>query len=255
MESVLRQEELPPFVAAKQPFEMLQGRSTDSTKEAIFGPEDALIFAHLERLLLLLGKYRKEIRSFDRHLKERRDGMLFVEDLAEAIGGEPIGSMTSEGLPRPAMARSGSLALSSQEHLSSTPTRPKKTSKSSFFGRYQQEQDDKAASSPFAAHYAQTSETRVQAYVLSPEGESNGVQWKNSASSDGLSDDEPNTPTRLAWSGQRPGVQTNQHMKKETSSRTVSLSMLLDNVIILEEVVKELVALVVVRKSLGIDAL
>ena len=42
--------------------------------------------------------------------------------------------------------------------------------------------------------------------------------------------------------------------KKETESVRVTLSQLLDNVVILEESIKELSAIIQARRSLGIDA-
>lgn len=259
--------EPPPFAAGKRPFEMLQAGPASNDKAmgvagSIFQPEEAAVFSMLDRLLLLLARYRREIRSFDKHLKERRDGMLFVEDLAEAIGGSapaPAAEHKDDNQSRPGMLpRSGSTGFGSQVALALTPNRPKKGSMtgSSLSGRQQAEQDPRStAQSPYAAHMAQTSEIRVQAYTLpssSNEDDDSHAEtpasWKSPKTmSEASSEEVPETPTGPT----RPAIKP---ARGQMQSQMVSLSMLLDNVIILEEAVKELVAVVVVRKSLGIDS-
>lgn len=215
--------DLPPFASRKQSPRL-------SAEEQVLKPEEGAVFAALEGLMRLVGRYKREIRQFDKHLQERREGMLFVEDLAEAIGNDA----STEAVSRPSMPRSGSTRFNTQ----STPTRPKK---GSLFGRYaaQEQEQQQAALSPYAAHYAQTSETRVQAYFLPLLREASaGRSW-----SEASEDKTPLTPTP---------AQAKQ--PQESKSKMISFSMLLDNTIILEEAVKELVAIVVVRKGLGIDS-
>lgn len=90
-----------------------------------------------------------------------------------------------------------------------------------FAGNLGSRNAGKDGSSPYAAHYTATSGVQVPVYVA------------EMPSSSALQETEFSS--------------TNQ-------PQLTSLSTLLDNVIILEEAVKEIMALVVIRKSLGIDA-
>ncbi len=116
-----------------------------------------------------------------------------------------------------------------------TPTKKTSTIKSSL------------VASPFAAHYELTSKIQVRPFeaplpVTGP--------WKPQRYTGGgviEEDDEEE------WKDDVFG--TVSAKKKDTEGVRVTLSQLLDNVVILEESIKELSAIIQARRSLGIDAI
>ena len=267
---------------ALRPFEIfqlaLQGGTVSATGN-VLSFEEAAVFAILERLIAQVERYRRDIKAFDKHLSERREGLLFIDDLAEAIGsGAPNG-----GSPRPSFTASRSssnlataspLKRPSGAGVSTTPVRVKKGSKGSLLASRHEaaQKNEQAVLSPYASHYAQTSELRVKAWVvpLPADAQSQAdpvtLGWSRSSTLASIAshrfNEGPETPTRqstFARPGKRAAMLATSDRNGDASPRKgidaveISLSQLLDNVIILEEMVKELVALVVVRKRLGID--
>jgi len=108
------------------------------------------------------------------------------------------------------------------------------------------------AASPFGPHYQQTRDITVEPFVASME--SSGP-WTPAKSSKWIPDDDD--PFSNQWGEKESSEQ--RHMDEGGSDQTgktanVTLSQLLDNVVILEESIKELVAIIHARRSLGIDS-
>ncbi|GAA5889919.1 hypothetical protein JCM5296_003649 [Sporobolomyces johnsonii] len=133
--------------------------------------------------------------------------------------------------------------------------------------------------SPFAAHYRQTGAITLQPVIVSTPASAARMQALASVSPPGLSvsvsgeqDDEdeateaPDSPTKRLSPLPPPSSSTGSRTAPSVSSwsgdaptkardvAAVSLSTVLDNVIVLEEFIKELAAIVYVRRAVGIDA-
>jgi hypothetical protein len=114
----------------------------------------------------------------------------------------------------------------------------------------------KLAASPFGPHYEKTGKISIQPLVAPLDEEENAVAaWTPPRF--GLSSNLEQTPEEEEedvfspqWDS-GPNVQPKEAIVIKTK---VTLSQLLDNVVILEEFMKELSAIVQIRRSLGIDA-
>ena len=218
----------------------------------------------LQGLVIQLDRYRATVDDFDRLLSERRQGLMFEENLTDALG------LDTEVERSSIFAAFSPTALSSPPlpFPSSPPLKPKSMSATSFVQSFLTPKKDKSSkasspaatptkktssikstlvASPFAAHYELTSKIQVRPFeaplpVTGP--------WKPSRYTGGgviLEDDEEE------WKDDVFGTVLDK--KKETENVRVTLSQLLDNVVILEESIKELSAIIQARRSLGIDAI
>jgi hypothetical protein len=273
--STARKAPIPLFLlGSRLPPEKSEDLKRDSFGQAA---SEMPVFAILSQLCDTVDQvYANEITNFDRYLEERRKGMSFVEDLAEAL------EFTTDQPEDAAQAISRSstaakLGLPTLVNSFSTPTKKiassKKASKSSIAsGGYTSQE----GLSPYALHYTHTESVRVTPRkAVSPLSSAAHLAAATSPnllaspSSDNGSDGGSDTPTKPSQHartssqsgpmGHRPKQSSISSQLSATSKRkrqmdqTVTLSMLLDNVIILEEAIKELIAIVVVRKRLGID--
>ena len=237
----------------------LASRSHSSSLSNLDNRPRPVIYTIFHGLVAQLERYRQLVDGFDRFLLERRQGLLFSENLTDALTlaldvesnvfARLISpSTTSTETPRPK-------PKSKPSALVSFLTPKKRTSKQNSTelptprGRHK----SLDASSPFTPHYQKTSSIVVEPY-LAP------------APSDG-----PWTPAKpkkwtaaeadvFASSGQwgegsvtAPEQQYEEEEESTPKVTHVTLSQLLDNVVILEECMKELVAIMHARRSLGID--
>jgi len=217
----------------------------------------------LQGLVVQLDRYRATVDDFDRLLSERRQGLMFEENLTDALG------LDTEAEKSGIFAAFSPTQISSPPLPSSPPSKPKSMSAASFVQSFLTPKKDKSSktsspaatpttkktsaiktsliASPFAAHYELTSKIEVRPFeaplpVTGP--------WKPHRYAGGgviLEDDEEE------WKDDAFGTVSDK--KKETESVRVTLSQLLDNVVILEESIKELSAIIQARRSLGIDAI
>lgn len=216
----------------------------------------------LQGLVIQLDRYRATVDDFDRLLSERRQGLMFEENLTDALG------LDAEAEKSSIFAAFSPTPLSSPPLPSSPRSKPKGMSATSFMQSFLTPKKDKSSkasspvatptkktsaiksslvASPFAAHYELTSKIQVRPFeaplpVTGP--------WKPQRYTGGgviEEDDEEE------WKDDVFG--TVSAKKKETEGARVTLSQLLDNVVILEESIKELSAIIQARRSLGIDAI
>ena len=216
----------------------------------------------LQGLVVQLDRYRATVDDFDRLLGERRQGLMFEENLTDALG------LDAEAEKSSIFAAFSPTQLSSPPLPSSPPSKPKSMSATSFVQSFLTPKKDKSSkafspaatptkktsaiksnlvASPFAAHYELTGKIQVRPFeaplpVTGP--------WKPQRYTGGgviLEDDEEE------WKDDVFGTVSDK--KKEHESVRVTLSQLLDNVVILEESIKELSAIIQSRRSLGIDAI
>ncbi|KAJ7063289.1 Retinoic acid induced 16-like protein-domain-containing protein [Mycena amicta] len=188
-------------------------------------------------LVSQLERYRQLVDNFDKYLLERRQGLLFSENLTDALSlaldlaEEPIRPATPEQIqatrPKPKPSAS-SFVTSFLTPKKSKPTKPTAVNNStpSRAGKSRS-----VSASPFGAHYQQTGSIDVEPFVAPVP--STGV-WTPAKSSRWAADDDA--------------------MEDSERPAHVTLSQLLDNVVILEESIKELVAIISARRALGIDS-
>ena len=227
-----------------------------------------VVHALFQGLVAQLGRYRAIVPQFDQYLAERRQGLLFSENLTDALNlnleldVEPFAS-SARGItstpprpkptPMPQKPKSGFAALFTprKNKKSTTDTRssfesPPGTPKRSTSTR-------ELSASPFAPHYKQTNSVTVDA--LSAPVPSSGP-WTPERPSIGIPDGG-GFAEGSGWNDESQDDDSRKSVGAEdaqTSETKVTLSQLLDNVVVLEEAIKELTAIMHARRTLGIDA-
>ena len=213
-------------------------------------------------LVAQLERYRQLVDDFDKYLLERRQGLLFSENLTDALSlALEIGHETpktpasvsslpqTQSQPKPKQKSGTASSLVSfltPKKNKSTPAKPI-ISEPSTLPRL----GTKAiAASPFGPHYQRTKDISVEPFVAFVESSGS---WIPAQSAQWDDYDDPFS------SGTQWGENLSIEQRKKNASRKpmktthVTLSQLLDNVVILEESIKELVAIIHARRSLGID--
>ena len=220
-----------------------------------------LIYAIFHGLVTQLERYRHSVERFDRYLLERRQGLLFSENLTDALNlaldfdntapipasPRPTPTPTPVGPPQKSKSRSSFVSFLTPRKskpkpapLPVAPSSPPKTGRKSI------------EASPFGPHYQKTSSIEVEPYAapapfVGP--------WTPARSKPWMEDED------VFSSGWGEGRNYSQHHEQGDDEiggakvQLISLSMLLDNVVILEEAMKELLAIVHARRALGIDSI
>ncbi|KZT26211.1 hypothetical protein NEOLEDRAFT_1155737 [Neolentinus lepideus HHB14362 ss-1] len=214
-------------------------------------------------LVSQLERYRLLVDDFDKYLTERRQGLLFNENLTDAL-------TLALDMDNNITSSSSRVSLNAPE----TPSKPKsKPSKSASLVSFLTPRKNKAKAatmepatpprktdrlvppSPFASHYQETSSVNVEPFAAAPP--SFGPWQPGQARRWSTSDDDVFTGSN-AWGDkdENPFLDREPKDKGAETPRTttITLSQLLDNVVILEESIKELAAIIHARRSLGIDA-
>ncbi|OBZ84042.1 hypothetical protein A0J61_07909 [Choanephora cucurbitarum] len=193
-------------------------------------------FTLLRTLTQQVDYYRSEIQAFDQLLEERRNALISGE---VQEGTKRMATLTISSPPPPAPLASGrrpsvlrplldTPALTPSVSTSTTTTRLN-TNMSTILNN---------PMSPLTVHIKKTN-TRIQ-----PLFPSNFINEREEPILD-LDDEDEHTFA--------PKVTDPSRQKRLDKSTEITLSTLLNNVVILEESIKELVALMQVRRSLGID--
>lgn len=229
-----------------------------------------VIFSILEGLVSSLDRFRELVDNFDSFLNERRQGLVFSENLTDALSltFDVLNNVTGvsdvsnnnprstdiENTPPTATqklkpkARSGWASFLSPKRSKSRPSSPAPSSSTSTPAK-----SNALEASPFGTHYRKTRKIAVEPPVAPiptsgswapAEGRKFNTDEEDIFSSSGQWGEERRAPAPLR-----------QAETEKTSEQLVSLSRLLDNVVILEESIKELMAIVHARRSLGIDTL
>ncbi|BGO99214.1 hypothetical protein NBRC10513v2_000319 [Rhodotorula toruloides] len=289
-----------------------------SATRAALATADCLL-AILDALAKSIEQYRSTIPQFDDYLSQRRQGLFFADNLADALESGNLGAAAVEesafvpppsdlpsSLPTTAPKKSPGLGFGaffsprrpahkrspSSPNAFATPTRPsqlrRSTSEESLVGPRTPPSRPPAArvsasvradgqqgtASPFAAHYRETGAITVKPVVVATPARTQQSRLALSTS-DGDEYDErdsngpADSPTKHL-SGRSPVASASQgpssssatstspsaprSSAKDAAIKPVSLSAILDNVIVLEEFVKEIAAIVYVRRAIGIDA-
>lgn len=195
--------------------------------------------------------YRSEVDNFDQLLEERRAGLMMdhVEKIPPPTNG--VNGKSVDTSPAPGPRKPPAVPAKS---ISSTTAAAVAAAAGSIMAPLQQptaqpspgQMANDVASpnpildnplSPLAVHARTTQSTRIQ-----PLFPSNFVSEQEEPIMDLDREDEDTFAPK-----------TNPSTRRLDKSTEITLSMLLNNVVILEEAIKELVAIMQVRRSLGID--
>ena len=206
-------------------------------------------------LVTQLEHYRHTVDNFDKFLLERRQGLLFSENLTDALSlalditndpqpSNPVTEVVQKPKTKPKASASSSFVSFLTPKKSRPQAKPAAPPESSTMPRKLVSKS--VSASPFGTHYQHTSSLKVEPFVAPTP---NFGPWTPSKSKNWpvMEDDVFGS----GWMEQ--AEQTHQDDTAQMNS--VTLSQLLDNVVILEENIKELVAIIHARRSLGIDAL
>ncbi|KAH0830556.1 Retinoic acid induced 16-like protein-domain-containing protein [Lanmaoa asiatica] len=216
-----------------------------------------------------LERYRQLVDNFDKYLLERRRGLLFSENLTDALTlvlepavdsgllNTPSTSVSSSNPSDMSMQRPKSKPKTSSSLVSFlTPRKNKSKAQTPAEPQTPSRDGSKVvASRPFAPHYQQTRDIIVEPFVVPPPFGSSSL-WTPSKTSGWGSDEEDVFSAGSQWGGVNvKNVEESDDHTDQHSFTHITLSHLLDNVVVLEECIKELVAIVQARRSLGIDSL
>lgn len=216
-----------------------------------------------------LERYRQVVDDFDKYLLERRQGLLFSENLTDAL------TLVLEPAIDSGLSSAPSTSVSSSNPSDTSTQRPKSKPKASsslvsFLTPRKNKWKTQAppesqppsgdgskvdASRPFAPHYQQTRAVVVEPFVVPLPSESSSL-WTPSQTPSWGSEEEDVFSTGNRWGRvNAKDVEGLDDHEDQHSPAHITLSHLLDNVVILEECIKELVAIVQARRSLGFDSL
>ena len=207
-------------------------------------------------LVTQLERYRQSVEQFDKFLLERRQGLVFSENLTDALSLgldlkeepmpiKPVTEPVSKPIPRPKQSTSSSF-VSFLTPKKSKSTKPVRVSEPTTPPRNTLSKS--VTASPFGTHYQRTGSLKVEPFVapIPPSG-----PWTPSSKRRGFTVADEDV-FGSAWG--HPQYRDSPQEEDEKLP-PVTLSQLLDNIVILEESIKELVAIIHARRSLGIDSL
>ncbi|GJJ12443.1 hypothetical protein Clacol_006685 [Clathrus columnatus] len=203
-----------------------------------------VLYSVFYSLISQLDRYRSQIPDFNKYLVERRQGLLFSENLNDALAlaletSEERSNLSTTFLPPPGTPRA----------RRPTPSRNSSTTTEAL-----PPQNKVIDASPFGSHYQKTGTISVlphsaQLPSSGPWSPAKKPTW--STAQEILADNKN-------WDEEEDTFTQPFHIQKDikdtsTSEESVTLSQLLDNIVILEESIKELTAIIYARRSLGID--
>lgn len=199
------------------------------------------LYQVLRELVRHVGRFRGSVPDFDRLLGERREGLVFAEQLDDAI----VAALEPEP-PAPV-----------------ADTTPRKVSLGESIRNLWSPMKQPLFRSPRTGSDAASPAPHSPSPVLSPPPRTSSLNQSPSAKSPRRSLDRalpplPETreprqfPVEAVNVASGPWGERGDDSKPKTPS-TASLTAVLDNCIVLDELVKELVAVITARRALGID--
>ncbi|EJD05802.1 uncharacterized protein FOMMEDRAFT_119098 [Fomitiporia mediterranea MF3/22] len=227
-----------------------------------------VVLSILQGLVSNLDRFRELLPHFDSFLAERRQGLVFSENLTDALSLSFDLSSNMVG-----MASSPSSTHMNAESTPPQKTKPKPrtgwasflTPKKSKSRAMSPSRSDSASASPlsmgktieaspFGSHYQKTSAISVEPL---PAPLPSSGPWAPSERRSFNMDEEDVFGSSGQWGEEKRSEPSGltRAPEQEEGSKRVTLSQLLDNVVILEESIKELTAIIHARRSLGIDYL
>ncbi|KAG8901911.1 hypothetical protein FRC01_009717 [Tulasnella sp. 417] len=245
-----------------------------------------VLYTVFSGLVAQLDRYRAMVDDLDSLLSERRKGLLFSENLSDAL------NLTLDVDQQFDPSKLASTPTTTPKKPSSQPAtppstvtpKPKSKGGMSFMpsflttkkksGSTPGEQSSTTAkkrtsgeipASPFVPHYQRTVAVEVEAFAAPPPSEGPwspearkpkrgfGSFSLDNAGGFGTEADVFSAPDPRMNSIREEGSGDESDNEREGTGKTITLSQLLDNVVLLEEAIKELTAIIQARVSLGID--
>ena len=243
--------------------EMLSSDSRKLTSSSSMMHPDPSSSPSSRVLVAQLDRYRQSVANFDKYLLERRQGLLFSENLTDALtlaldledtSGPPIFQSPVVATPPISGSPPKSVSKPSGSFVSFlTPRKSKSTSsKTTQSGAPSMPTSSKTvAARPFGSHYQHTGAVVVEPFEAPSPSEG---PWKPARPLQFSAEEEDVFSS--GWDD-RPGYTATSSSQPEDpvqGPKTVTLSRLLDNIVILEESIKEMAAIMQARRALGIDA-
>ncbi|PVF93356.1 hypothetical protein CPB86DRAFT_777127 [Serendipita vermifera] len=223
----------------------------------------------LRGLVSQLDRYRQTVDGFEQYLSERRQGLMFTENLTDALNlsielesdtsffsairntlSTPSKKNPTDGTSTPPQSKSRSIGSFVPSFF--TPKKTKVTPTVSPLPRSQETSTPKGHRktpshvSPFNSHYEKTGSISVAPFIAP---HVSGGTWtpprpSPEESMEEKEEEEEEDVFSPDWNAK----------SRDTVVTKITLSQLLDNVVILEEFMKEMSAIVQARRSLGIDS-
>lgn len=244
-----------------------------------------VLYTIFSGLVAQLDRYRILVEDLDSLLSERRKGLLFSENLSDALNLTLDVEQQLDLLNLTSTPTSTPKKASTQPNTTPSATpKPKSKGGMSFMPSFLAPKKKPTTSSgdqpstsarrrssgeipagPFVPHYERTVAVEVQAFAAPPPSEG---PWSPEArkpksgfgsfsldgtggfgtETDVFSAPDPRmNPIREEGSGDE------SDNEREDTGKTITVSQLLDNIVLLEETIKELTAIIQARVSLGID--
>jgi hypothetical protein len=222
-----------------------------------------VVLTIFQSLVAQLDRYRQSVENFDKYLLERRQGLLFSENLTDALtlvldledtSGPPISQSPVVATPpisgspsKPVSKPSGSfVSFLTPRKSKSIPSKATQSGASSMLTS-----SNTVAARPFGSHYQHTGAVTVESFEAPSPSEGPWTPARplkfSAEEEDVFSSGWDDRPRYTATSSSQPE-------EPVQGPKTVTLSRLLDNIVILEESIKEMAAIMQARRVLGIDA-
>jgi len=222
-----------------------------------------VVLTIFQSLVAQLDRYRQSVANFDKYLLERRQGLLFSENLTDALtlaldledtSGPPIFQSPVVATPPISGSPPKSVSKPSGSFVSFLTPRKSKLmpSKTTQSGASSMPTSSKTvAARPFGSHYQHTGAATVESFEAPSPSEGPWTPARplkfSAEEEDVFSSGWDDRPRYTATSSSQPE-------EPVQGPKTVTLSRLLDNIVILEESIKEMAAIMQARRALGIDA-
>ena len=222
-----------------------------------------VVLTIFQSLVAQLDRYRQSVANFDKYLLERRQGLLFSENLTDALtlaldledtNGPPLSQSPVVATPPISGSPPKSISRPSGSLVSFLTPRKSKSipSKTTQSGPSSMPTSSKTvAARPFGSHYQHTGAVTVEPFEAPSPSEGPWTPARplkfSAEEEDVFSSGWDDRPRFSATSSSQPE-------ELVEGPKSVTLSRLLDNIVILEECIKEMAAIMQARRALGIDA-
>ncbi|KDR81598.1 hypothetical protein GALMADRAFT_114092 [Galerina marginata CBS 339.88] len=220
-----------------------------------------VVYTVFQGLVNQLERYRQSVENFDKFLLERRQGLLFSENLTDALNLDlnmaeerKPASFIEPSVQKPKPKPKSSTASSFVSFLTPKKSKPAKPAPPLEPTTPPRAGVTKTVSaSPFGNHYQHTGSVKVEPFVAPVPSTS---PWRPPKSKKWSAAEEDVFGSGWTDASDKPYPDDDDENDRASEKlEPVTLSQLLDNVVILEESIKEIVAIIHARRSLGIDSL